>query len=271
MMETIVALGGFRGRLLASAALLVAAGPALAADLSGGSMKDAPSAADSWTATGYVQATNDYIFRGMSQTRRDPAIQGGADISYGWFYAGTFLSNVDFKPEVTGNHDAKAEFDVYLGIKPKVGDVTLDLGLITYNYYWNKAYSYDPTYQELKVGASKTVLKDLTLGATFYWSPSYTGEVGQAITVEGTFSKPITTISGIDIAASGAIGYVSFADHSISSNVDYTYGNLGLTGTYKAVSLDLRWWDSNYPTSIYSKDGVFQADSAFAATLKYSF
>ena len=60
-------------------------------------MKDAPAAADAWTATGYIQGTNDYIFRGMSQTRRDPAIQGGADIGYGWFYAGTFLSNVDFK------------------------------------------------------------------------------------------------------------------------------------------------------------------------------
>jgi uncharacterized protein (TIGR02001 family) len=264
-----VALGGFRGRLLASAALLVVAGPALAADLGGG-MKDGPSAKDSWTATGYVQATNDYIFRGQSQTRRDPAVQGGVDIGYGWFYAGTFLSNVDFNAATTGVHDAQAEFDVYLGIKPKIGDITLDLGLITYNYYWDKAYDYSPNFEEIKVGASKTVLKDLTLGATFFWSPNYFGDAGSVITVEGTASKPITTISGIDIAASGTIGHVSYANGG-GSNVDYTYGNLGLTGTYKAVSLDLRWWDSNYPKQ-YSNDlGAFHADSAFAATLKYSF
>ncbi len=96
-------------------------------------------AADAWTATGYIQGTNDYIFRGMSQTRRDPAIQGGADIGYGWFYAGTFLSNVDFKYPTGGVNDARAEFDVYAGIKPKVGDVTLDIGIITYNYAWNKS------------------------------------------------------------------------------------------------------------------------------------
>ena len=133
-----MALGGLRASLLAGAALLIA-GPAFAADLGGGSLKDAPVAADAWTATGYVQGTNDYIFRGQSQTRRDPAIQGGADIGYGWFYAGAFLSNVDFQYPVGLVHDANAEFDVYLGIKPKVGDVTLDIGLITYNYAWNKS------------------------------------------------------------------------------------------------------------------------------------
>lgn len=268
-----MALGGFKGRLLAGAALLVA-GPAFAADLGGG-MKDAPAAAaDSWTATGYVQGTNDYIFRGMSQTRRDPAIQGGADIGYGWFYAGTFLSNVNFDFPNGGVHDAKAEFDVYAGIKPTVGAVTLDLGVITYNYAWSKTGTgltptSDPAYQELKAGASITVLKDLALGGTFFWSPDYFGQVGQAITIEGTASKPITKIAGVDISASGTIGRVTFNDHSFGSNVDYTYGNLGLTGTYKAVSLDLRWWDSNYPKNLCQ--GVYQCDSAFAATLKYSF
>ena len=111
----------------------------------------------------------------------------------------------------------------------------------------------DPTYQEIKAGASITVLKDLALGGTFYWSPEYFGQVGQAITVEGTASKPITKIQDVEISASGTIGHVSFADKSIAANVDYTYGNLGLTGTYKSISLDLRWWDSNYPKA-YSSD-----------------
>jgi uncharacterized protein (TIGR02001 family) len=268
-----VALGGLRASLLAGAALLIA-GPAFAADLGGGSLKDAPVAADSWTATGYVQGTSDYIFRGMSQTRRDPAIQGGADIGYGWFYAGTFLSNVDFKYPTGGVHDANAEFDVYLGIKPKVGAVTLDVGLITYNYAWSKsAGTYDPSFQEIKAGASVTVLNDLTVGGTFYWSPDYFGQVGQVITVEGTASKPITKIQGVDIAASGTIGHVSFANTgpAYANNVDYTYGNLGVTGTYKSISLDLRWWDSDYPKALSSDLGVFHSGNAFAGTLKYSF
>jgi uncharacterized protein (TIGR02001 family) len=266
-----VALGGFKGRLLAGAALLVAAGPALAADLSsGGSLKDAPAAADAWTVSGYIQGTNDYIFRGLSQTRRDPAVQGGADIGYGWFYAGAFASNVDFDHPVGGVYDAKAEFDVYAGIKPKVGDVTLDLGFITYNYFYNGATVGlgDPTYQELKLGASVTVLKDLALGGTVYWSPDYFGSAGAATTVEGTASKPIAKIQEVDLAASGTVGH-TFYDKN-SSTLDYTYGNLGVTATYKAFSLDLRWWDTDYPKSVC--DGpVFQCGNAFAGTLKYSF
>jgi uncharacterized protein (TIGR02001 family) len=260
-----VALGGLRASLLAGAALLIA-GPAFAADLGGGSLKDAPVAADAWTATGYIQGTNDYIFRGQSQTRRDPAIQGGADIGYGWFYAGTFLSNVDFKYDTGGVHDAKAEFDVYMGIKPKVGDVTLDLGLITYNYAWDKSFgTADPTYQEIKAGASVTVLRDVTVGGTFFWSPEYFGQAGQTITLEGTASKPIATIQGVDFAVSGTVGHISFADHS---DFDYTYGNLGLTATYKSISVDARWWDTDIKGGC---PGVYQCSSAFAGTLKYSF
>lgn len=264
-----MALGGLRASLLAGAALLIT-GPAFAADLSIGSFKDAPVAADAWTATGYIQGTSDYIFRGMSQTRRDPAIQGGADIGYGWFYAGTFLSNVDFKFPDGAVHDARAEFDLYAGIKPKVGDVTLDIGLITYNYYWNKTglATTDPTFQEIKAGASVTVLNDLTLGSTFFWSPDYFGQVGETITVEATASKPLAKIQNVDIAASGTIGHLSFA-RSGGANVDYTYGNLGLTGTYKSISLDLRWWDSDYPKDLCV--GVYQCGSAFAGTVKYSF
>lgn len=260
-----MALGGLRASLLAGAALLIA-GPAFAADLGGGSLKDAPAAADSWTATGYVQGTSDYIFRGQSQTARDPAAQAGADIGYGWFYAGTFLSNVDFKYPTGGVHDASAEFDVYLGIKPKVGAVTLDVGLITYNYAWSKsAGTYDPSFQEIKAGASVTVLNDLTVGGTFFWSPDYFGQSGQTITVEGTASKPIAKIQNVEFAVSGTVGYTSFADHS---NLDYTYGNLGLTATYKSISLDARWWDTDIKGGC---PGVYQCSSAFAGTLKYSF
>lgn len=267
-----MALGGLKARLLAGATLLIAASPALAADLGGGSLKDAPAAADAWTATGYIQGTNDYIFRGVSQTRRDPAVQGGADIGYGWFYAGTFISNVDFKNSAV--YDAKAEFDVYAGIKPKVGEVTLDLGVITYNYFHNStpAINGDPTYQELKVGASVTVLKDLALGGTFYWSPDYFGQVGQAITFEGTASKPIAKIQDVELAASGTIGHTSYEKSTtvFGPNYDYTYGNLGVTATYKSVSVDLRWWDTDLPKSV-CEGSVFQCGSAFAGTLKYSF
>src|SRR5262249_12077089 len=74
-----------------------------------------------------VGANNDYRFRGVSQTDNDPSVFGGADLSLGSIgYAGTWVSNVDF-----GN-GTDFEYDLYAGVKPVVGPVTLDLGVIRY-------------------------------------------------------------------------------------------------------------------------------------------
>ena len=276
-----MALGGLRASLLAGAALLIA-GPAFAADLGGVSMKDAPAAvADAFAFTGYVQLTNDYIFRGISQNRRDVALQGGLDFSYGMFYAGTFLSTVNFdNPEWVNKLNAGEEIDLYAGIKPKVGDITFDLGFITYNYpstNVNHALGlYDPFYLELKAGASITVLKDLALSGTLYYSPDYGGEMGPAITVEGTASKPIAKVGGVDWSASGTVGAVNFSDasaHTVVNN-DYVYGNLGVTGTIGMLSLDLRWWDTNLSANkAPCGDGsaTLACGNAFAATAKFAF
>lgn len=44
-----------------------------------------------------VALTSDYIFRGISQTQGDPAIQGGLDVAHeSGLYIGTWASNVDF-------------------------------------------------------------------------------------------------------------------------------------------------------------------------------
>ncbi len=276
-----MALGGLKGRLLAGASLLIVAGPAMAADLSsGGSMKDAPAVADALAITGYVQATNDYIFRGVSQNRRDVTLQGGFDAAYKMFYVGTFTSGVDFDSKIgTPGYNSSQEVDLYAGIKPTVGPVTLDLGVITYNYLGTNVRPgyYDPFYYEAKAGASITVLKDLALSGTVFYSPNYFAETGPAITVEGTASKPIAKLGGVDIAASGTVGYTAYSDATAhagtiyaATNYDYTYGNLGLTGTVGSLSLDLRWWDTDLPKNVCDASAN-QCGSAFAGTLKLSF
>ena len=245
-------------------------------------MKDVPAAvADAFAFTGYVQITNDYIFRGISQNRRDVALQGGLDFSYGMFYAGTFLSTVNFdNPEWNPKLNASEEVDLYAGIKPKVGAVTFDLGFITYNYLGanvnHPAGFYDPFYLELKAGASITVLKDLALGGTLYYSPNYGGEMGQALTVEGTASKPLAKVGGVDWSASGAVGAVTFGDKNPTgfAGTDYVYGNLGVTGTIGMLSLDLRWWDTNLSANkAPCGDGsaTLACGNAFAATAKFAF
>ncbi len=59
----------------------------------------APAAADEgrkFTYSFNLGATSDYVFRGVSQSDNDPALQGGVDVAYGILYAGVWASLVDF-------------------------------------------------------------------------------------------------------------------------------------------------------------------------------
>jgi uncharacterized protein (TIGR02001 family) len=88
------------------------------------------------TLTGNVGFYSQYIFRGLTQTNRDPAIQGGFDYSHSsGLYAGTWASNISWLRD-GGAYSAggSMEWDFYGGWKWGFApDWTLDLGGL---YYW---------------------------------------------------------------------------------------------------------------------------------------
>jgi uncharacterized protein (TIGR02001 family) len=84
-----------------------------------------------YTFTGNLGVFSDYRFRGVSQTNKNPAIQGGVDFAMkNGFYLGNWNSNVD-SAQYTG---ANIEMDFYGGYKATFGDFGLDLGAIYYYY-----------------------------------------------------------------------------------------------------------------------------------------
>ena len=96
----------------------------------------APAADSPHTITGNVGLYSQYIFRGLTQTNREPAIQGGFDYSHsGGFYAGTWASNISWlRDSAAYRAGGSGEFDFYGGYKaPLWGDFTFDLGTL---YYW---------------------------------------------------------------------------------------------------------------------------------------
>src|SRR5690349_3327239 len=101
-------------------------------------MPFAASAADSpHTITANVGLFSQYIFRGLTQTNGDPAVQGGFDYSHtSGFYAGTWASNISWLRD-GGAYRAggSAEIDLYGGFKGSIGktDLSYDLGTL---YYW---------------------------------------------------------------------------------------------------------------------------------------
>ena len=106
--------------------------------------KKAEEAKGPHTLTGNFGIFSQYIFRGLTQTNRQPAAQGGFDYSHeSGFYAGTWLSNISWLKEnlsaATGNRGTyggggSVEMDVYGGYKWSLpNDFVLDLGTL---YYW---------------------------------------------------------------------------------------------------------------------------------------
>lgn len=87
----------------------------------------------------------EYIFRGISQTKGDPAIQGGLDIVHeSGLYVGMWASNVDFETS-----DAPVEYDYYVGYSNKLTEeLTYDVGWLKYDYPGDDLGNSDLNYSE---------------------------------------------------------------------------------------------------------------------------
>jgi uncharacterized protein (TIGR02001 family) len=78
---------------------------------------------------------SDYRYRGISQTRLKPALQGGADYVNNptGFYLGTWLSTIKWTKDLGG--DGSVEWDIYGGKRGEiVKDVSYDIGGLYYAY-----------------------------------------------------------------------------------------------------------------------------------------
>ena len=83
---------------------------------------------------------SDYRYRGISQTRLDPALQGGADYTNNptGLYAGTWLSTIKWISDTPGAGSTPAEWDIYAGKKGEVTkDISYDVGALAYVYVNN--------------------------------------------------------------------------------------------------------------------------------------
>jgi len=107
---------------------------------------------------GNISLVSDYRFRGISQSYKLPALQGGLDWSHA---SGLYLGN--WNSSLSGNqypNGASLEMDFYGGYKfALTSDITLDAGGIYYLYpgaYWNGFLPTKPKFNNFEVylGAS---------------------------------------------------------------------------------------------------------------------
>jgi uncharacterized protein (TIGR02001 family) len=191
--------------------------------------------------SGNVALTTDYRFRGISQTDRDPAVQGGFDWAHeSGFYVGTWGSNVQFAGSL--------ELDYYVGYAGDITDnVAFDVGFFYYDYPGGDLGGVDPEYWELYAGLSGDV-GPVGLSGTVYYSDDFFAETGTAwySDLGASYVLPY------EITLSGHFGYQTIDDGSIkdagffSSDEDsYKDWSIGVSKSVMGVDLDLSYIDTN--------------------------
>ena len=173
---------------------------------------------------------SDYRYRGISQTRLKPALQFGADYaSPSGFYIGTWGSTIKWIKD--GGGDSNVEIDVYGGYKTEVtAGVTLDVGVLTYNYPSNKL---NPSANTQELYAA------LTYGpVTAKYSHSVSNLFGFAdskqsgyFEIAGTFDlgEGFTLTPHVGHQKVKNLSAASYTDYSVTINKDYAGLTFGLT------------------------------------------
>jgi uncharacterized protein (TIGR02001 family) len=209
-----------------AAALLAVAVPAFADDTGAFSFE------------GSVTLTTDYVFRGISQTQNDAAIQGDMTIRHDLgLFATVWGSNVDFDD---GPEDTNLEIDFTVGYENEVANTPFSygVGLIYYAYpdshddnnYWEVYFA--PAYA-LAMGE-----REIGLSGGIYYSPEYFGDTGDAWYLTAGLEVPLFH----SISGSANIGW-----QDVETTGDYTDWNFGLTYTYEpwALDFDVRYHDTD--------------------------
>jgi uncharacterized protein (TIGR02001 family) len=218
---------------------LALVGAAASLALGGAAFAQDDAAADEFSFSYNAGVASDYIFRGVSQTD-GPQVFGGVDIANGPLYGGAWLSNVDF------GDSTDAELDLYVGVKPELGPVTLDLAAIYYAYIGDSSAS-DYEYAEFKVAGSVPV-GPVTLGTAWYYSPEFFGGTGEALYGELNGSYAINDKWSV----SGAVGSQAIEDAD-----DYSTWNIGVGwAPSDHLALDLRYHDSDLDCATYCGEKV---------------
>ena len=221
---------------------------------------------------------SDYIFRGITQSAHHPSVSAYFEPRYNitkdvQLYIGAAGESIDFP-----NH-AAAEIDFYGGIRPTFGPVTFDFGGW---YYWYpggitfnglgpattctnlfftptggcNTLKGDVSFWEVYGKVTWNVNDNFVLGGNVYYSPSWLHSSAYGTYASGTAKYTFPALSnGVAFYLSGEAGYYWFGTTDAFYGTpafpngikypDYATWNVGIGATYKVITADLRYYDTN--------------------------
>lgn len=216
--------------------------------------------APDYTLSANLGVVSDYKYRGISQTRRDPALQGGLDFSHkSGFYLGTWASSIKWIEDVGGNADA--EVDVYGGFKFAGGPIGFDVGVLRYLY---PSADISPSPYTTEVYAAGTWGP-----ATLKYSHAVTNLFGFADS-EGSYYVDLnaTFDTGFwGLTFTPHVGYQKVKNNDAAS---YTDWSLALGKDFgNGFSASLAWVDTD--TDAYIGAGEDLGKGSFVVGVKYTY
>ncbi len=217
------------------------------ADTAPAAPEAAPASPHTFTAN--IGLYSDYRFRGITQTFKKPAIQGGFDYAHAsGFYLGNWNSNIS---ETAGFPEGNLEMDFYGGFKTSLGDVGLDIGAIYYYYPGTESGSsfYSPTNANTGKTASGAVdNKEIYIGASWkFLSLKYSHSVDDYFSIPDTKNTSYVDLSAnFDLGDGwGVNGHAGHLDVDGLSDASYTDWKVGVTKDFGGWLLALAYIDTN--------------------------
>jgi uncharacterized protein (TIGR02001 family) len=213
--------------------------------------------------------TSDYRYRAISQTRLQPALQGGADYTHNpsGLYAGTWLSTIKWTKDAGGGGDI--EWDLYAGKRGKLGnDVSYDVGVLGYVYPANGLKDV-PGFVNANTGE---IYGQLGYGPAYAkYSYALTNLFGFA---DSRHSGYLDLGANVDLGNSLTLnlhaGRQEVRNNDAASYTDY---KLGLTKDFGVASLSLAYIGTNANESAYASpaNGKFLGRKALVASVSKTF
>ena len=256
------------GALLAQSALAAEQAPAEPA---------APAAADPGPLTANITLTNDYRYRGISQSNFQPAIQGGFDYAHeSGFYIGNWNSSISWISDTASamgkSSSAPIEMDFYAGYKHDWSKGFIaDVGVLQYYYptSGSTGFNQNPNTTELYVAQNFTLdamtgfLKFSYAVTPIFGTPNSSGSNYTDLTLNydtGFWGMSLNAHAGYQYVA-GNLMDTGVSNSSVYSYTDWKLGvtkdfGYGLAGAMAYVGTNAKNYAySNANTSNLGKGG----------------
>ena len=265
--------------LSAVAVYALTAGAAWAADLPAKARPIAAPPPPAWDIAFGAGLASDYRFRGISQSNRQPSASAYFEPRYNFnpdlqIYAGMAGASISLP------NRAAAEIDFYAGIRPTFGKLALDIGAMYYWYPGGQCYhanalfgsdcfrgaipingnfiKKDLSFFEGYVRGIYSVTDAFQLGFNAFFTDSFLNSGANGTYASGTIKYTFPAFAnGVGVYVSGEGGYqwLGTTDSFYGllgvpggpgiNYADYATWNVGVGITYKVLSLDLRYIDTN--------------------------